>query len=145
MKYTLLFMAFLGTIFSFQSCEKENMDDDNELTYDYHAHIHSPNMDAKHVGDTITIAVDFESHTGETIHHINVTIKNKTSDEVIYNMPTTAHIHETSGSYHFHDELILSDRNGVTGHSDWILEAKVWGHEAGEEEASATVEFHVHP
>ncbi len=48
---------------------------------------------------------------------------------VIYNKPTTAHLHEEGGMYEYHDDIVLS---GINGHSDWILEAKAWGAEAGE-------------
>ncbi|MFT5168360.1 MAG: hypothetical protein ACI8P3_003603, partial [Saprospiraceae bacterium] len=29
--------------------------------------------------------------------------------------------------------------------TDWILEAKVWGHEGGVGEVMESIEFHVHP
>lgn len=129
------------------SCDKEDDDDHDhmETVLDYHAHIHAPNADNKHVGDTMHIHVDFESHTGETVHHVKVRIYDQMDSTEIYNQPATAHVHETDGVYEFHDDLILSVGNGVTEHSDWVLEAKVWGHEAGEQEVMETVEFHVHP
>lgn len=33
----------------------------------------------------------------------------------------------------------------VDAHTDWIVEAKAWGHEAGAAEGMETIEFHVHP
>ncbi len=57
----------------------------------------------------------------------------------------TAHVHETSGEYGYHDDFVLSNENNVEGHTDWILEAKVWGHEAGDGEVIEMIEFHVHP
>ena len=122
-------------------------DDESPTTtdFDYHVHIHSPNADNKHVGDTIHIHVEFESHTGETVHHAKVRIYNKAENTEIYNKPDAAHVHETDGVYEWHDDFILSNANGVNEHTDWVLEAKVWGHEAGAGEEMKTVEFHVHP
>jgi hypothetical protein len=144
MKYLAFALGLLSVLFVV-SCEKEDMhDDDHGTNYEYHAHIISPTTDAKHLNDTISIKVDFESHTGETVHHINVKIFNKLDSAIVYDMPTEAHVH-SSGSYSHEDNLILSDRNGFSGHSDWIMEARVWGHEAGEEEVLERIEFHVHP
>ena len=50
-----------------------------------------------------------------------------------------------SGTYSYHGDFILSNDNGVEAHSDWVLEAKVWGHGAGEQEVMESIEFHVHP
>jgi len=139
---------FLMLIFSFSlfttSC---NNDDETPMTidYDYHAHVHTPNADNKHVGDAIEIDIAFESHTGEAVHHVNVRIYNKEDNTEIYNKPDVAHIHEIDGKFEFEDTFMLSNANGVTEHTDWVLEAKVWGETAGEGEVIETVEFHVHP
>ncbi|MEM9921858.1 MAG: hypothetical protein AAF990_27385 [Bacteroidota bacterium] len=107
----------------------------------YHTHFHSPNTDDKKVGDKIDIAIDFSDHHGGTIHHVNVRLVNKADGSEIYNKPDAAHVHEESGKYEFRDELDLN----VGAHSDWLLIAKVWGHEAGAHQVSDTLEFHVHP
>ena len=122
-------------------------DDDSTETvdYDYHAHINAPTNEAKNVSDTMHIHINFESHTGEPVHHINVRVYNETdTTNVVYNKPTEAHVHEMSGEYDYHDNFILSNANGITGHSDWILEAKVWG-EDGAGVVVDTIGFHVHP
>jgi len=137
----LLFVFTLALLIG--SC---NQDDPNPtVSFNYSAKINSPSVDDKQVGNSIHIHVDFESLTGETVHHVNVRIYNKDTSEEIYNKPNVAHIHETTGKFEFHDDFILDLSNGVTGHTDWILEAKVWGHESGVEEESSQVEFHVHP
>ncbi len=137
---TLLFFSFT---FLIVSCDKD--EEPETIEYDYHAHIMSPNTDDKKVGDSIHIHVDFESRTGETVHHINVKIYNKMdSTQVIYNEPGDAHVH-TEGEYGYHADLGLTANEGVAGHTDWILEAKVWGHEAGAGEVMESIEFHVHP
>lgn len=123
-------------------------DDDpttEEPKFDYHAHIESPDNSNKHVGHTLDIKVMFESHTGETIHHINVRIYNESSGTEIYNKPSDAHIHEEDGEFIFEDQLGLTEANGVEGHTDWILEAKIWGNGEGVEEEVSQVKFHVHP
>lgn len=142
MKNLYITTIFLAGLLLF-SCS--NDDEPKEITYDYHAHIESPNTDNKHVGHTIDIKVNFESHTKETIHHIKVQLVNKADGTVIYDKPSTPHIHATSGSNVFEDTFELTEANGVTGHTDWILRAKVWGHEKGEQEVTEEVEFHVHP
>ncbi|HMQ64397.1 MAG TPA: hypothetical protein PKE06_27180 [Flavilitoribacter sp.] len=138
----MLFLPLAIALIGFAACkDKEDMGTD----YDYHAHIHSPNTDAKHIDDAIHIEVDFESHTGETVHHINIRIYNKATNVEVYNKPTDAHVHATSGEYTYEDDFVLSEANGFTAHSDWVLEAKVWGDADGEGEEMSTVEFHVHP
>ena len=139
MKNLILLFTLIGAI-SFVACN----DDDNgtdEMMPDYHAHIMSPTTDDKNVGDTIHIHVDFEDHNGGTVHHVNVRIYNKATGDEIYNAPADAHVHDESGAYEFHDDVLLD----VDAHSDWILEAKIWGHEAGEHEEMESIEFHVHP
>ena len=141
MKKIILFIAF--GILAFAACK----DDDSipEAKFDYAAKINSPNIDAKHVADVIHVEVEFESQTGETIHHVNVRIFNKSDNTEVYNKPGEAHVHATSGKYVWEDDFLLSHDNGVEGHTDWIMEAKVWGEVDGEEEVTEKIEFHVHP
>ncbi len=139
--YSILFLSILLLTFS---CG----DDDatpKHTAFDYHAHIHSPSTVDKHVGDTIHIHTDFSSMTGETVHHVKVRIYNVADNTEIYNQPNEAHVHESDGMHDFHDDFILSATNGVEAHTDWILEAKVWGHEVEEGEVVETIQFHVHP
>ena len=138
-------IALLLFSFFMVSCDKDDDDDMDTTDLDYHAHIHSPNSDNKHIGDTIHIHVAFESHTGMTIHHANVRIYKEKDGTEIYNEPGDDHVNESSGEFEWHDSFVLSNANGVTEHTDWIMEAKVWGEASGEEEVKETVEFHVHP
>lgn len=124
----------------FAACKKNDTHSMDDLPH-YHAHILSPDASDKHVGDTLHIEIEFEEHDGKTIHHINVRIFNKNDGTEIYNQPQQAHIHETSGYYKFTDDFVLD----VDPHTDWVLEARVWGHEDGVAEVTETVEFHVHP
>jgi hypothetical protein len=138
MKYYFLFFSTLFATFLF-SCKD---DDDDTLIYEYHAHIHHPDTLARNIGDTLEIEVEFESHTGQPVHHINVRIFRKSDNTVVYNKPDEAHIHETSGAYTYEDHFVLSAANGLTA-GDWILEATVWGESDGQEETSEQVEFHI--
>lgn len=137
------------TVFLFVSLLSCSKDDDHSHgssdNYDYHIHIHSPDTSDKHVGDSIHLHIDFESGTSETVHHVNIIIKNKADGTIIYNEPNEAHVHAITGKHEHHDDFILSSTNQISGHTDWILEAKVWGHEANEGEVTETLEFHVHP
>lgn len=136
---------FLGSLaialFVFIAC---NHDDEPTSIYEYHVHIHAPDSLAKTLGDTLPIEVEFESHTGETIHHINVRIFNKTTLAEVYNLPVDPHLDDPSGAYTYTDQFVLSAANGLS-EGDWILEGKVWGHEDGVEETYGRVEFHINP
>lgn len=133
----------VSVLFLMFSCSKE--EEPTETKYEYHAHINSPSTDNKHVGDDLKIKVVFESHAKETVHHIKVQLINKADNSVVYDMPSTAHVHDTSGKYTYEDTLPLTEANGVKGHTDWILRATVWGHKKGEQQVTEEVEFHVHP
>ncbi len=149
MKNSILFISLLSSSIFILSCDK-NEDEiieemHTETSFDYHAHIHSPNSNDKHIGDTIHIHIEFESHTGETIHHAQVLVLKEGDNSEIYNMPSDIHVHETSGVYEFHDDLVLSEENGFDQHGDYIIQSKVWGHEVGMQEEVETIQFHVHP
>ncbi len=140
---TLLLFSFT---FFFVSCDKDEEPEPDAIEFDYRAQVNSPSTADKHVGDSIHIHVDFESQTGETVHHVNVKIYNKAdASQVIYDLPIDAHVHAEEGIYEYHDDFPLTAEKGVAAHSDWILEAKVWGHEAGKAEMIESIEFHVHP
>ncbi len=156
MKKFLLLLLIAGL--SFTACNRED-DTDTMEEPEYRIEIMSPNADDKKVGDDIHVHVNFlggeeahgHSHDEEdeehdnTIHHIKVRIYNEDTNEVIYEKPDAAHIHDTSGRYEHLDNITLSADNGVEENSNWILEAKVWGHDAGIGEVVETVKFHVHP
>lgn len=141
MKPYLLLFAALG-LMTFIACDKDDDPVTPDLVYDYHAHVHMPTNAAKMLDDTLKIHVQFESHTGETIHHIKVRIFNKADSTEVYNKPDVPHVHETSGAYTYSDQYVLSAANGFAP-GTWIFEAKVWGHEAGLEEAVEQVEFNL--
>jgi len=140
----ILALIILGLTFA-SSCKDDDEEEHNHSdgTFEYHAHIMSPNTENKMVGDSIHLHIDFEEHAGQTIHHINVKIYQKDDPtNIIYDKPTEAHIHETSGTYGYHDDFVLDN---VPGHKDWVMEAKIWAEEEGKDEAVETIEFHVHP
>lgn len=120
-------------------------DDDNKLIYDYHAHIEQPTKTSYQLNDSFNILINFESHTGETVHHINVRIFNKNTGAEVYNKPTNEHVDDPSGSYEFTDSFLLNSANGFSANSNWVLEAKVWGHEDGVEEEISKFEFSIKP
>lgn len=122
------------------SCDK----DDDPINYDYHAHVISPSSADKSLGETLFISVDFESHSGEAVKHINVRIFNADNTLVVYDQPSNPHIAGDASSYNFSDQFVLSAANGVTAGA-WVLEAKVWGAEDGSDEVVERIEFHVNP
>lgn len=144
MKNSIIITAtlFLSILF-ITSCDKDDTTEE-ALKYEYHAHLMTPDNTDKMMGDSLNIKVHFESHTGETVHNVNVTITEKDGGKVVYSKPDESHSH-SKGELMFTDAILLDASNGFNGHTDYVLVAKVWGHEDGEEEASETVEFHVHP
>ena len=137
-----ILLLFCLTIFAFVSCKDD--DDDDVVTYEYHAHIMEPSSADKTLGDILVIHVEFESHTGEAVEHINVRIFNKSTNIIVYDQPSDAHIGHGSASYDFEDHVTLSTANGFSS-GDWILEAKVWGAEHEQDLVTESVEFHIHP
>ena len=145
----VFFFAFtLFTLSIFNSCgdDEEIMEEVvGAVDFDYQANILSPTIDDKKVGDLLHIHIDFESLTSETVHHVKVTLTNISDGTVIYSKPDDAHVHQEDGTFEYQDDFMLSNENGITEHTDWILEAKVWAHEAGLAETVETIQFHVHP
>ncbi len=129
MQIKLLILAMSMTLIF--SCKKEV----ETVDYEYHAHIESPNNSDKKVGDILDIHVNFESHTGLPVHHINVKVYNKATNTEIYNMPTDAHVHASSGEHTHKGQVTLAKA------ATYVVEAKVWGEEDGAGEVIEKVEF----
>lgn len=127
------FMSLLASLFVFNACKD---DDDSSDTPDYQIEIESPNANDKAVGDELDIHVHFSDKNGGEVHHVNVRIYEKTSGTEIYNKPDEAHVH-ADGEYSFEDTLTL------TTAGQYVLEAKVWGHDDGISEVTESVEFKV--
>ena len=138
-KYFLLLLAISAV--AFMGCN--NDDDDNvDGPPEYTIEIISPNTDDKHNGDDLTVKIRVTEKNNKTIHHFSARIYQE-GDESVVLMPAESdkHVHEEDGDYTFEKTITLS----VTGHHDYILEAKAWGHEAGLAEVVETISFHVHP
>lgn len=147
MKYLNNIIKLTFLIFLMASCGDDNDDHEHneDAVYEYHAHINAPSSDTKVLGDTLQIKINFESHTGEVVHHINVQMFNAgDASNVIFNEPDDAHIHAHEGSYLFEKTLILSEENGISAHTDYTIKASVWGAKADEELEEEEVTFHVH-
>ena len=132
-------------ICSISICLLNSCKDDDSENFDYHIHIHEPDVEDKKMGESMHIHVDFESKTGEDVHNVNVRIYNKETNEEVYNKPTDSHAEHGESKLEHHDDFELTSANKIAGHNNYILEAKVWAHNAGEAEVIETVEFHVHP
>lgn len=132
----LFLLVLLSGLFFFNACKDK--DEDKDLEPEYHINILSPDSSEKIVGTDLQIKIEFEDHNGGTVHHVNVRVYNKTTGAEIYNLPVSAHVHETS-PYTYEDNLTLN----VDPATHWVLEAKVWGHDDGVAEVSEKIEFHV--
>lgn len=140
-----IFLSILAAFF-LQSCEKEPVNNpDNTIDYMYHAHILSPNGADKTMGDMLHITVQFESHSGETVHNVSVEIKNLTTGTVVYSKPDDSHVHETGAQYTFSESTYLNEENGFFADSQWVLEASVWGAESNAEKETEKVYFNIKP
>ena len=118
--------------------------DDDVVSYDYHAHIKQPSGAAKQMGDVLFIDVEFESHTGANVEHINIRIRDADNMTVVYNMPADPHVPVNGSDYEFQDQFILSTENGISP-GDWVLEARVWGKDEGQDQEVETVTFRINP
>lgn len=141
MKFSnFLKVLFLGCSSVLWSCG----DDEPADEYEYHAHIHHPADAAEFVlNDTLDLEVTFESHTSNTIHHINVEIIDVSNNVVLYDAPASAHVHDTDGTYDYDDFVGLNTANGYKAGGTYKLTAKVWGPVDGESEVSESVQFKI--
>ena len=139
-----LFLLSILVILFAGSC-KEDEPIPQETDFAYQIMIETPTTDDKHVDDFMQIKAIFESQTGQTVHHVNIRIVSLDGNTEIYNKPNEAHVHATNGSFTFEDDFELSNANGVMEHTDWVLEAMVWGEIDGLDEVIQKVQFHVHP
>ncbi len=141
-KLFFLSVLILAGLTIFTSCDKDDDDHDHEDDVpEYSIMIMQPNTDDKMVGDSMHIHVEISEVSKRTVHHAKIRIYNKADNTEIYSGPSEAHVHEETGEFSYHDDIIL----GLDPDTHWVLEAKVWGHEAGVGEATETVEFHVQP
>ncbi len=111
--------------------------------FDYQIKITSPNKIAKNIDESITIEIEFKSNTGKVVHYIEIRIYNKSNNKEIYKEPSNNHVDDSSGLYNFNDNFVLSENNGVSVNTNWVLEAKVWGTNANEADVIKTLEFQV--
>ena len=137
---SIYLLLLLFSLIVFSACNDD--DDDTPKTYEYHAHIHQPSSSAKNIGDLIAISVEFESHTGEDVEHINVRIYDKVTNLVVYDEPADAHVSNGSATYEFEDQVTLSTVIGFFP-GIWVLEAKVWGKDDDQDLVSEKIEFQI--
>lgn len=136
MKKLILLGLILG-IFTFNSCKDD--DDSMSTEPEYHIHFMSPDDGASfNAGDMLHVHIEFEDHNGGTVHHINVRAYEKATGTELFNTPSEAHVHGAS-PYMFEYEKMLDGAAAGT----YVLEAKVWGHDAGTAEVKASREFTV--
>jgi hypothetical protein len=115
-------------------------DKDPVSVYEYHAHIRQPDTSPKQLNDTMHIEIDFESHTGQPVHHIRIGILDLQSLNEVYMAPVDFAVNDPDGDYRFEDDVVLSAANGFHA-GTWTLEASIWGPADGEELETETVTF----
>ncbi len=143
MRQNFIYFSIFSALILFQSChDHDSHNHDEDVVSEYSISINSPSASAKTVGDTLFIDIDFEEEHEETVHHINVEVFNALDSTIVYAEPVEAHIHATSGFHNFLDQIILTTS---FANKDWVLQAKVWGHDDGIAEISEKINFHVNP
>jgi len=115
---------------------RENVDPPEHA---YQIDIIQPEDDHAHLGETIQIQINFEEKNQGRIHHVSVRIYNKDDHTEVYSQPDNKDV-DVDGLYEFQGEFTFD----VEKYTYWILEAKVWAHEDGEDEVIKTMEFFVH-
>ena len=146
MKNTFYFTLILLIGIFISACDLDEDHDHNgsETTeFNYRISINSPSVETKNLMDTIHLHVDFISDLSAPVHHVNIRIYSKSTGDEVYNAPGEAHVHEQSGTYSWHDDFGLTQENGIMQNTDYVLEAKVWGHTEGLEEVTESIEFNV--
>ena len=142
MKNIIILASSLSTLFLANACKNDSTPAEPAGPH-YHIDILSPDASDKHAGDNLHIKVDFSEESNGVVHHINVKIYSAVdAANVIYDLPTEPHIHETSGFYTF-EQFFPLDSAIVAPNSDWILKASVWGHDEGIAEVADSIGFHV--
>ena len=100
---------------------------EEKTDYQYHAHIYKPLPNNKHMGDTIFLDVEFESHAGIPVHHVKVSMYEVGENKDVYQMPVDPLVYNNKPNYTFKDWLVLTESNGILPNKDWVIEARVWG------------------
>jgi len=95
------------------------------------------------VGQTLAVKINFSSQTNQKVHNVAVKI-HKVGEETTLAYNFERHVH-ADGIYLHEANIALTSENNIDAHTDWILEAKVWGHDQGSEEVTQKIGFHVHP
>ena len=94
-------------------------DETNEEMFDYSVTIMSPDGADKNVGDNIHLHINFDEAELKTVHNIKVSITDG-DGHIIYSHQE--HVHETSGHYEHHADVILDVESGKA----LSLQASVW-------------------
>ncbi len=136
MKHSLI-LIFSAGLLAWGSCKN----DVAGPVYQYEIFIQSPDGSDRHLGDTLALDIGFASQTGETVHHIKVSLFQVGSQAEVYVKPDEPHVH-TQGTYTFRDKVILTPDHGFAP-GEWLLKAKVWGELDGEEESVDSVHFQI--
>ncbi len=140
--YITISSFILCSLFIVSCHDHDSHDHNDEVVTEYSIDVNEPDNEDKSVGDTLYLDISFNEENGEIVHHVNVQIKNVADSSVVYSKPTEAHVHESSGMYHFSDKIHLDNS---FGNADWELEAKVWGHDDGLGLIIEKINFHVNP
>jgi len=135
MNFKYIFLALL-LAFTLVACDKDGNDGEGDGFPEYTATIMSPSAENLASGESFHIHVNFDEASDLTIHHVNVQITTD-AGEVLYDMPTTAHVHEDSGHHEHHDDFTPDVPTGTR----LTITAKVWGHESGISEETSTHSF----
>lgn len=131
-------------LFCFVACKDDDAPPDmtTPIDYGYSIDINSP-TESNHfsVGDTLPIAIDFSSSTGEIVHYISVDFYSKATPHIfLYSVQSHQHVPKF---FEYTDNLILKDSSKIENTEEWILKAAMWSHEIDGDTISVKKNFEI--
>lgn len=117
-------------------------DDEPADIYDYHVHIRTPDASVKSYFDTLDIQIDFESHTGQPVHYIQVSLFDEDEFQTVWIRPANSFVNDLDGEYRFEAQIPLNINHNID-RGTWTLEASVWGAAEPDGEVTESVTFEI--
>jgi hypothetical protein len=106
----------------------------------YQIRIIEPSIDFVMNTDTLKLHIEFSDSLGGVVENVKVRFYSLADNTVVYEEPDSSAV-ASSGTYTFTGFRLLND---LPAHSNWVLEARVWGKNPGESEVVKTKGIHVH-
>lgn len=133
----LVFLGALPFLVAFAGCDDDPAPAPEHV---YQISIIEPAIDFIMNTDTMKFKIVFSDSLGGVVENVKVRVYSLADSTVIFEKPDNSAV-ATQNSYTFEDYRALND---LPAHTNWVLEARVWGKTAGESEVVKTKGIHVH-